>query len=366
VFRNLPFRSFSPLDGSAQYPVAVRTYVYNSQRYVLLANVSPVTTTVTVAFAKGTPVRSFGAAITGEPSAVAFSLSPDDLVAFTISDRVAIAGVRQSDEPARAELTARLEQFTADLQAARQAGAVMSPRYDAVAAATREALAKGDLAQADSLLTTAVTREPSLRRRLLVERPKADVVRLAALTVDGRLDEWKSVTPVRLQAAAQLVAADYAANHWHGPDDLSAELYLGWNEKGLCYALKITDDQPTDHETESSTLGLSARYRHADRSGYDVLVDLSRQEATAAPERVTIRSGATTVHEGFIPTAELPAELQPAAGRTVGLNLAVRDSDDRTGMPNVWCVSNLMAWSTQQDGYRVETDAQTCGEITFR
>jgi hypothetical protein len=366
AFRNLPFRSFAPLEGAAQYPVAVRTYVYNAQRYVVLANVSPVTVTVTVAFDKGTAVRSFGAAITGEPSAVAFSLSPDDLVAFAISDRAAITGVRQSDESARAELGARLERFTADLQAARQAGAAMATRYDAVATAAREALAKGDLAQADTLLITAVTREPSLRRRLLVERPKAEVARLPALTVDGKLDEWKSVTPIRLNAAAQLVAAPHAANRWRGSEDLSAELYLGWNDSGLCYALKITDSQATTEETESGLLGLSARYRHPDRISYDYVLQLSRQAAAASPQGATVRSGATTVHEGFIPVGELPAELQPAAGRTVGLNLVVRDSDDRTGMPQAWCVSNLMAWSTLQDGYRVETDAQTCGEITFK
>jgi hypothetical protein len=73
-----------------------------------------------------------------------------------------------------------------------------------------------------------------------------------------------------------------------------------------------------------------------------------------------------TVHEGLIPAAELGSALSPRAGRTVGLNLVVADSDDRAGMPHAWCRSNLMAWSTRQDGYDVEADAQTCGEITFK
>ena len=368
AFRNLPYRSFSPLEGAPQYPVAVRTYVYNSQRYVLLANLGPAVATVTVAFDQETPVQSFGPPITGQPSALAFTLSPDDLVAFAISDRVGLKAVRQTGDAVRAELTTRLEQYAAALQAARQAGAVFAPKYETLLVAAREALAKPDLAEADRLLHVAVIREPALRLRLLTERPRADVARLPALAVDGKLDEWPGIVPIRLNSLAHLTAGDTVANHWQGPDDLSAELYLGWNEMGLCFALKVTDAQATDHENESSLLALSAAaYRsHTDRPGYDLSLNLPRRPAEPSPQLATVRSGTTTIHEGFIPMAELPAALQPAAGKTVGLNLVVRDSDDRTGMPQPWCLSNLMAWSNRQDGYQVESDAQTCGEITFK
>lgn len=368
AFRNLPYRSFSPLEGAEQYPVAVRTYVYNSQRYVLLANVGPAAATVTVAFDKAAPVQSFGSPIAGTPDGVTLSLSPDDIAAFSISDNVDLKGVTQTSDAARAELTTRLEQYAANLQAAQQAGAKFSPRYEALLVAAREALTKGNLAEADRSLNVAVTREPALRLRLLSERPKADVPRLAALTVDGKLDEWQGVTPIRLDSLAHLATSDYAANHWKGPDDLSADLYLGWNETGLCFALKVTDSQATDNENESSLLALSAAaYRsYSDRAGYDHLLTLPRQATEPSPQLATVRSGATTIHEGFIPAAELPAGLRPEAGRTVGLNLVVRDSDDRTGMPYAWCLSNLMAWSNRQDGYQCGSDAQTCGEITFK
>jgi hypothetical protein len=64
--------------------------------------------------------------------------------------------------------------------------------------------------------------------------------------------------------------------------------------------------------------------------------------------------------------ANLPKSLRPAKARTVGMNLVVSDSDDRTDMPHAWCKSNVMAWSNEKDGYRLWSDAQSCGEITFK
>ena len=368
VFRGLPFRSFAPVENASQYPVAVRTYTHSSYHYVLMANASDVPAKVTVTFSAETAVTPFGRPIQGKHQSVTFDLPPADIAAFSVRDTVQITGATQASPALAPAIKKRLDTYAADLDAAKKAGARFAPRYDSVLNDARKALDAGNLADADRLLHPAVVREPAFRRRILIDRPRADVGRTPPITLDGKLDDWKAVTPIRVDAIGHLVCAADAANHWKGPADLSAELYLAWDPDGITFALKVTDDRPTDDENEFSTLTFSgSAYKSvSSRLGFDAAITLPRQKPVTSPTLVTVRNGPVTVHEGRIPAAQLGPRVAPAPGKTVGFNLVLADSDDRAAMPHPWSKSNLMAWSNRQDGYLVGADAQTCGEITFK
>jgi hypothetical protein len=368
TFRNLPFRSFAPLEGTRQYPVAVRTYELGANRYVVMVNVSPVPAMVTLTLNKEAVIVPFGRPVKGKHKTVRFALAADELAAFAVPVAVTIENTSQTTDAAEAALATRLERFAADLQAARQAGGAMPPRYERVVKDARDALRRKDLAAADALLNVAVTREPGLRLRLRRDRPRAAVGAAPAVVIDGKLNEWRGKPTIQLRKPENLAASPHAANHWKGPDDLSAELRLAWSKAGLYFALTVTDDRPTDNENESSLLVLSgSQYRSvSDRTGFDTVLPLDRSTVAAPNERLaTVRDGRQTIHEGFIPAAELAPRIRMAPGQKIGVNLIVSDSDDRRTMPYPWCTSNLMAWSNRQDGFDVWADAQACGEVTL-
>jgi hypothetical protein len=371
TFRNLPYRDFSPLPEAPAYPAAVRTYVLAGTRYLLLANTCPAPVKVTFNFTAATAARFVDqAAAENAARTLVVDLPPWGCRALTVADKIGLESVTEQSPQNEVLLLARLDKFAADLETARRAGVPLAPRYGQALKAAQRAVQDKDFAELDRQLHLAVVREPGLRLRLLTERPRAEVVAApdAGFKIDGRLDDWKGITPIRLEAVENLAYNNYAANHWKGPQDLSAELYLAWSEAGLYYALKVVDETPTDDTNESSTLTFSAEaYKsYSSRPGFDFVLALPRQGDLTAADAVTRRQGTTTIHEGLIPAAQLGEKLRPVAGRTVGFNLIVCDCDDRTGMPYPWCKSNVMVWSNRQDGYQYWTDAQTCGEITFK
>ena len=368
IFRRLPFRSFAPVEGAPSYPVSVRDYVYNAMRYVLLVNAAPVAADATVTLDAEAAVSSLGSPVEGRSRSITFTLAPGGIEAFAFPETVGIESVTQKSPGLEPLLAAQLARYAADLDAAKKAGIVFAARYDEVLSAARDAMAEKNFAEMSRLLHPGVVREPRLRLRLATERPRADVGRAPQIVLDGRLADWRGIEPIRLGATEHLAPSPHVANHWKGPKDLSAELRLAWSDSGLAFALKVTDDRPTGDVNESSTLALSASaYRSfSSRAGFDLLLDLPRHEAARGENLVTVRDGTTTIHEGLVPASELGERLAPAQGRTVGFNLIVSDSDDRAGMPYAWCKSNVLAWSNRQDGFSRTSDAQTCGEITFR
>ena len=371
AFRKLPYRTFLPLPEAPAYPVAVSTYIHQEGRYLLLVNVTQAAAQVSFSFDRETAVTGLVEPIAGRRRELAVALPPGGMTAFCLPQEVEIRSVSQDSPELAGQLATRLEQFAADLDAARKAGLSFPRRYEQTLAAARDMFEKRHFQLADMMLNVALVREPGLRLRLAGDRPHADVPALAAaqrIAVDGKLDDWRVPPAIRLGAVESLACDASAANHWKGPKDLSAELYLGWSEAGLYFALRVTDDRPTDNENESALLALCGEgYQdYTGRRGYDLVLPLVRKEAARAANLATVQSGNVTIHEGFIPAAELGPKLKPAAGRTVGCNLIVCDSDDRTGMPYPWCKSNVLVWSNRQDGYDPATDAQTCGEITFK
>lgn len=58
-------------------------------------------------------------------------------------------------------------------------------------------------------------------------------------TIDGDLSEWNTSSPLILKDEAQLIRHGHA---WKGPNDLSAEIYVMWDEENLYIAADIIED----------------------------------------------------------------------------------------------------------------------------
>ena len=64
---------------------------------------------------------------------------------------------------------------------------------------------------------------------------------LEPVTIDGDLEEWNTSSPLILDSQAQLVRD---GDYWAGPQDLSAEVYVMWDEENLYLAAVVIEDTP--------------------------------------------------------------------------------------------------------------------------
>jgi len=64
---------------------------------------------------------------------------------------------------------------------------------------------------------------------------------LEPIVIDGNLSEWNTSTPLVLESETQLIRD---GDYWGGPDDLSAKVYLMWDEANLYIGAEVTEDTP--------------------------------------------------------------------------------------------------------------------------
>lgn len=62
-----------------------------------------------------------------------------------------------------------------------------------------------------------------------------------SMTIDGNLSEWNTSSPAVLSTLEQVVRDP---GQWTGPEDVSLETYLMWDEENLYLAARIMDDTP--------------------------------------------------------------------------------------------------------------------------
>ena len=70
-------------------------------------------------------------------------------------------------------------------------------------------------------------------------QPVATAHRAADVTIDGDLSDWNTNDPIVLNDASQLVRDGH---FWNGPDDLSANVYIAWDETYLYIGADVTED----------------------------------------------------------------------------------------------------------------------------
>jgi beta-galactosidase len=87
-------------------------------------------------------------------------------------------------------------------------------------------------------------------------------------TIDGRLDEWRDLVPIRLDRPEQSHGIPLEsprrnwdvnvspAPAWSGRQDLSARIWLGWDSQGVYFAAAVIDDRfAQTHAPKSADIG---------------------------------------------------------------------------------------------------------------
>lgn len=191
--------------------------------------------------------------------------------------------------------------------------------------------------------------DPWYARKLEYEKQKTDaLLPLAAAAgppaIDGNLADWTKIKSFALMSAYAL------------PDDLSAEVFLGWDAKGLYFAARVRDNTHQNRKTgqdiwDGDAIQLAFDTKgDAQQSGYgpdDYEFGLALTSTGAqcycwqAPAQgktglradiplVIKRDGGVTLYEAFFPAAELgPLALKP--GGIFGFSCAILDDDTGAG-----------------------------------
>lgn len=73
----------------------------------------------------------------------------------------------------------------------------------------------------------------------LADQPLATAHKAADIQIDGALTDWNLNDPITLSDPAQLVRDGH---FWNGPDDLSAKVWIAWDETYIYFAADVTED----------------------------------------------------------------------------------------------------------------------------
>jgi lysophospholipase L1-like esterase len=171
--------------------------------------------------------------------------------------------------------------------------------------------------------------------------------------IDGGLDDWRKKPMIELNRVAQVdPAVPGKRKLWNGPDDLSAGVWLDWDEKALYVAVAVKDSCHLQRkqgkkiwsddcvflsfqmDSKSSSKG---RYEFALALGEkgSMLVKYMDGAKTADGPDVNLatrksRNGSGVVYEAAIPWRRL-APFKPSIGASFRFTVTVNDADDTPG-----------------------------------
>jgi len=197
--------------------------------------------------------------------------------------------------------------------------------------------------------------------------------RAEGMTVDGDLSKWMGFEPLRLEGREQVVGP------WGGPEDLSAEVFLAWDEDHLHFAARVRDDvfcqkfsgadswQGDSVQISLDTLNDDSS--ELDEGDYEYAFALTPEgpeafrlfveggsikgEVEEVPLAIKIE-GNVHIYEAAIPWEQLEP-LRPERGRTCGFNVVVNDNDGEG--PKSW-----IGWTP---GIRESKDTSYFGDLVF-
>lgn len=76
----------------------------------------------------------------------------------------------------------------------------------------------------------------------LAEQPTATAHKATTpIVIDGNLDDWNTSSPIVIDQEAQVIRD---VSFWQGENDLSATVYVMWDEENLYLAADVTEDTP--------------------------------------------------------------------------------------------------------------------------
>ena len=182
------------------------------------------------------------------------------------------------------------------------------------------------------------------------------------ITIDSNLREWKDTTPVKLNRIEQLHPD--LARYWKGIDDLSGDIYLGWDEENFYFAAKVKDNIHMNKHTGArlwdgdciqmgfDTLNSAAKLIFTDgydKDDYEYNIALTKEgpqitcsqykgESVSADEKALIkdvsvsvkREGDYLIYELALPFSKL-FPLSPEKGKVFGYNAVIVDDDMGAG-----------------------------------
>lgn len=208
-----------------------------------------------------------------------------------------------------------------------------------------------------------------LRRRFICRRVEGRI------TIDGNLDKWEGLEPLRLDRKEQVVGP------WKGPSDLSAEIFLAWDEDHLYLAAKVKDDRFCQEFSgadswQGDSVQISFDTSNDDSSELDEgdyeyalaltpkgpeAFRLSVEEGRMRGEEVDVPlfievlpEEGLHIYEVAIPWSQLKP-FRPEEGRICGFNVVVNDNDGEG--PKGW-----IAWTP---GIRESKDTSFFGDLVF-
>ncbi|NOZ21018.1 MAG: hypothetical protein GXP25_08005 [Planctomycetes bacterium] len=201
------------------------------------------------------------------------------------------------------------------------------------------------------------------------------------VTIDGKLDDWKDVDG---NQGIVIGEADriHKSQHYRGPEDACAILYLKWDDEKLYVAAVVTDDivrntnsGPINNQNGDGILICFAPTippgNQAKRVDYTYSYILTpgdfgdvkpQMQIVKGDKKTTCERAARRTKHGYqleaaFPLALLP-ELRPEPGRTVGFE-ACQYEGDRIALPTLR--TEILAWNSTKD----RMDASECGKLTF-
>jgi hypothetical protein len=170
------------------------------------------------------------------------------------------------------------------------------------------------------------------------------------VVVDGKLTEYDGAISIPLQSAYQRVETN-GRHEWRGADDLSAEAWAGWTERGIAVAVVVSDDdvvnrRDKDDLTEEDAVELFIDGRAGSdiaspKYGRGVYHVIAAAPTKGKPKRVVVagrdpldglKVASKRSPGGYTVEALLPwtafKRLSPGSG-TVGLAFQVDEHDRR-------------------------------------
>ena len=83
---------------------------------------------------------------------------------------------------------------------------------------------------------------------LTLVEPGYEVAQMRPPKIDGRLEEWRDLAPMRIDSQSHLIVKPSA---YRGDEDLQALVWLGWSPQELHVAIQVKDDEVMDDPSRS-------------------------------------------------------------------------------------------------------------------
>jgi GH18 family chitinase len=225
------------------------------------------------------------------------------------------------------------------------------------------------------------TKDPNAN---LAPRPfSMDIHSVSGIKIDGKLDDWPGASTFSLKDKSQ-IAYKLSSNSWTGPQDLSADIWVGWAEDGLYFAVKVVDNQHVQTSADSSLwhgdyvewqldTQLEQDYNEPGMNADDYQIGISAGDFANVPpvafawfngpdasNVINIQQAQVQTADGYILEVFFPKDVLQgitlAEGGTLGMNVSPSDADnDGLGQKVMLSTSPT----------RVYTDPRTMGKITL-